>query len=101
MTRLVIKVNPYNPPFKPAPEPGVYWLAKEHVGDRLHDSHVMARRLAMFRSSQSVLSDCGLGHLAKAEERKTHFIPNNEFLADLSRDGVKAARRYLKNRGAI
>lgn len=101
MTGLVIKVNPYNPPFKPSPEPGVYWLDKEHVGDRLHDSHVMARRLATFRSAHSVLSDCGLPHLAKDSGQRTHFIPNSEFLADLSRDGVKAARRYLKNRGAI
>lgn len=99
MQRLIVKPNPYNPPFKPASEPGVYWINREHLGGRLHDAHVMDRRLASFRSSFSVLADCGLPHLAEKGESRTYFVPNGEFLADLSRDGIKAARRVLRNRG--
>ena len=99
MTDLVVKLNPYNAPFKPASEPGVYWLDQQYAGDCLHDSHVMAYRVAKFRRAGSILTDCGLPHLAEKGTARTHFIPNAEFMADLSRDGVKAVRRYLKNQG--
>lgn len=119
MTGLVVKLNPYNAPFKPPSEPGVYWLDQQYAGDCLHDAHVSLvaisrRRIPFLRSvsfvsvarrrysapaSSDVLSDCGLPHLAGKGAARTHFIPNAEFMADLSRDGVKAARRYLKNQG--
>lgn len=122
MQRLTVKPNPYNAPFRPAPEPGVYWLPKEYQGDCPHDAHTVAVRIvrkmipgspverpvyqsvARFslgsQSAADVLKACGLPGLASDRRTAPAFIPNGEFLADLSRDGIKAARRALQKRGA-
>lgn len=120
MQRLIVKPNPYNSPFRPAPEPGVYWLAKEFQGAP-HDAHVstvqvvrkmvpgcpldrpsylsVARHRIGHQSADDVLGSCGLSHLGTERRTAPAFIPSGEFLADLSRDGIKAARRVLRNRG--
>lgn len=122
MTRLVVKVNPYNPPFRPASQPGVYWIDREFVGDRLHDAHVMDSRVVLFRrpvqgsssthpayltymagvahqvDASRILSESGLDHLANESGCTQYFVPTDEFLADMSSDGIKAARRVLRRR---
>lgn len=96
-----IKLSPYNSPFIPCSEPGVYWLGREFQGDRLHDAHVSAfyskpNSPEIDPSVAAVLVSCGMPHLAKGKGSQS--LPSARggiSLHTLATDGVKAAQRIL------
>ncbi|HTF85338.1 MAG TPA: hypothetical protein VL987_12220 [Cellvibrio sp.] len=87
---MEVRNSPYNSPFIPYGEKGVYWLGKEHQHGH-HNEHVKE-----FCNSNSLWSDLYLGRITAANAK--HGFSDSEY-AELHnlyfKFGIQAAGRRL------